>query len=329
VLEQAAVALLWSPWFALRFVLLPAANRGAGASPPLAPALLAQLWQALWAGAWAMVGQEPALAWLAALLFVLAVALIPWRDPAARWLVVHALLIVAGLVAALQVVGLGLHARYLVMVAPLVLVALAGPARLAETHAARPRCPRRAGALALAPFVAASAQPVGDRGQARLYHDDVADGARLRRDVGPDDAVFAYLHRPLRPRLLLGSPRRQARRVILPENADLPRSPPRLQGTARSSSATGRQPADQRLMLPCLLGTPAPGRPRCGCTSASAARVIRGPRSTAAIEPLRATFAVARVTALGARPRSPPTGRCACRSRSSWARRRPARSRPP
>ncbi|MBZ0278780.1 MAG: glycosyltransferase family 39 protein, partial [Anaerolineae bacterium] len=128
---QIGVALLWSPWFITRFLLLPGANSAVVRPPEWSLALFGQLWQALWAGPWAMVGADSTLPWLALVIGGAAVLLIPWRDAKARWLIVHTVILTLGLLLGLTILGTHIHGRYLVMIAPLPLIVIgAGIARI-------------------------------------------------------------------------------------------------------------------------------------------------------------------------------------------------------
>ncbi len=122
---QIAVAVLWSPYFINRFLRLSEANSAVTSTSPFTLDELGRLWQALWTGTWAMVGHEPLLVALSGIAFILALLLIPWRKANARWLVLHVVILTAGLWLALSVLGNEVHGRYLVMIAPLLLVAIA------------------------------------------------------------------------------------------------------------------------------------------------------------------------------------------------------------
>ena len=123
---QVGIAVLWSPWLIARFVLLPSANQTVVSPPPLTPELLGQIWQWQWAGSWNLVGQVPDLIAIAMVAFVLWLPALDWRKSATRWLILHALILIAGVLAGLTFVGINLHGRYLVAAVPFTLVALAG-----------------------------------------------------------------------------------------------------------------------------------------------------------------------------------------------------------
>jgi hypothetical protein len=68
-----------------------------------------------------MVGQEPVVVGLAAVILVLAVVAAPWRQAGGRWMLVHAALLLGGMLLGLAILKNEFHGRYLVMLAPLVL----------------------------------------------------------------------------------------------------------------------------------------------------------------------------------------------------------------
>lgn len=123
---QLLVALLWSPWFVSRFLLLSEANSAVTAAPVLSADFFSRIWQALWAGSWLMVGRESTINVLSVILFVVALIIIPWRKSAARWLIAHVIILTGGLLLGLLVLGNEIHGRYLVMIVPLLLVAVGG-----------------------------------------------------------------------------------------------------------------------------------------------------------------------------------------------------------
>jgi uncharacterized membrane protein len=110
---QVVVALAWSPWLVGRFLLVPGANSGFARDPQPIVSLLSRMWQALWAGPWAMVDKEPFALALAGAILLLAILLLPWRKPAARWLVLHGGALTGGLALGLGLLGSEMHGRYL------------------------------------------------------------------------------------------------------------------------------------------------------------------------------------------------------------------------
>jgi 4-amino-4-deoxy-L-arabinose transferase-like glycosyltransferase len=257
---QIGVALLWSPWFISRFVRLPEANSAVGHISPMSFGLLSRLWQAVWTGSWAMVGQESLLVALSALLAVLALLLIPWRQAAARWLVLHVLLLTGGVWLGLALLGNEIHGRYLVMIAPLLLVAIgAGFARLfSESHGAsvgaRHVLPLLGIGVILLTFLAsvhfATTNPAYQhddaRGMVQYYADHLTANDTVLDWSYADRYELAYYWNRLGVR---------AHRVTLPEGGDLDQILPLLPKSGDVAlNVWYTQRADYRGMMSCLLG---------------------------------------------------------------------------
>lgn len=121
---QIGVVALWSPWI-IRYMELAGANNAIISRPELSPELLGQIWQAFWAGPWEVVlHNEPTVIILAAVAFAIFIVLFPWRSQNMRWLFVHGAILTAGLVLALIILQNPLHGRYLVIVAPFLIIPL-------------------------------------------------------------------------------------------------------------------------------------------------------------------------------------------------------------
>ena len=256
---QGVLLVAWLPWLFTRFVLVPGANQVVATPPQIGLPLAEQIWQSLWSGSWEMVGNPPALATLSMLLFVLALCIIPWWLVAARWTVIHVLVLVGGLLAGLGVVKIGLHGRYLVMAVPLVLVLL--PRGLAEWQRMAQARIRHAGwlvgALLAGPFLALSFISTSIALTYSAYqHDGVKQMVQYYADtLEPNDTVLAWSYVD-RYELAYYWPRLgvRARRVTLPEGAD-------ADAVTLAIPATGRialnvwftQRADARRMMSCLL----------------------------------------------------------------------------
>ncbi len=247
---QIGVALLWSPWFVTRFVLLQAANSAVNSPPEIGLALLSRMWQALWAGPWLMVEREPIIVVSSAILFVLALGVIPWRNMAARWLVLHVAILTATLLAGLWMIGNEIHGRYLVMVAPLLLVAIgAGLARL-------PLAAHRMFAVGLV-FVTFVVSVYYATHNPAYGHDDARGMVQYYADhLTAQDTVLAWSYAD-RYELAyywnrLGV---QARRVTLPEGGDLESVLPLLPNSGDVAlNVWYTQRADYRGMMACVLG---------------------------------------------------------------------------
>jgi|GEM_PF-548442 len=260
---QLLVFLLWSPWFIARFLLLPQANSALGSAPRLNPELLGQLWAALWLGTWPMViqpgadlaGYTPV---VLALVFATSALLIPWRKPAARWLIAHIAILTGGLIVGLAVLGNEMHGRYLVMIAPLLLVVIG--AGLGEGLAGRRI--RRASSV---PYLLATALFVGIflvgihfvTQNSAYQHDDARGMVRYYADhLTAADSVLAWSYADRYDLAYywdrLGV---TARRVTLPEGADLDAILPLLPtGGDVALNIWYTQRADYRGMMGCLLG---------------------------------------------------------------------------
>lgn len=245
---QVLVGVLWLPWFITRFINVQAANSAITTGPQISPEFFSRLWQSFWTAPWEMVGKEPvAVAFASAA--VLALLLIPFRQVNARWLIIHVLLLIGGLLTGLSLIGNEMHGRYLVMVVPLLLVVLgAGLARL--------RWPVL-GYIVAGGFVALLLVNVR-LAQNRLYqHDDVRSMVRYYADtLTADDTVLAWSYADRYDLAYywerLGV---EAQRVTLPEGADWEQVAPLLPESGRVAlNKWYTQRADYRDMLPCVLG---------------------------------------------------------------------------
>jgi 4-amino-4-deoxy-L-arabinose transferase-like glycosyltransferase len=246
---QSGVAALWLPYFVGRFLLVPGANRAflREAVSPLQ--MVARLWEALWAGNWLMVGREPALAVISLVLLLAALAVIPWRRAAARWLALHTLVLTGGLLLGLGVLGNEIHGRYLVMAVPPLLVAIG-----AGLASVRWRTVRY-GLAALFPLTLLVSIHLATTNPA-YAHDDARGIARYyATHLTGDDTVLAWSYAD-RYELAYYWKRLgvQANRVTLPEGADLDAVAPLL--PTRGDVALNiwyTQRADYRGMMNCLL----------------------------------------------------------------------------
>jgi 4-amino-4-deoxy-L-arabinose transferase-like glycosyltransferase len=247
---QIAVALLWSPWLVTRFILLGAANSALFTPPEWGFPLFGQLWQALWAGPWGMVGAEAALPWLALAALAVALVLIPWRKAAGRWLVAHTLLLTVALLLGLTVLGNHVHGRYLVMIAPLPLVAIgAGIARIPKRYI---QAGLLAGFAGIFIFnVIAAQNPAYGHDDARSMTQYYADTLTARDSVLAWSYADRYELSYYWERLGV-----TARRVILPEGADFDTVLPLLPESGDVAlNIWYTQRADYRGMMRCLLSS--------------------------------------------------------------------------
>jgi len=298
---QIVIGLLWLPYLVGRFALLTGANSALNNSSPFSLNLLARLWGALWTGVWAMVGREPLLVALSGAALIVALVLIAWQRAAARWLVLHTLLLVAGVWAGLGLLGNEIHGRYLVMIAPLLLVALgAGLVRLRGV--ALVVGVTLFGGIFAAALLPATTNPA-------YQHDDARGMTRYyAQTLTAADSVVMWSYAD-RYELAYYWPREgvTARRITLPEGADEAAIRPLLPTSGDVAlNVWYTQRADYRGMMPCLLGDGTVNEPESFSTYGMTNLLFRAP----ALRPLElnpATWqsdAVA-VTAAGADRHAP------------------------
>jgi 4-amino-4-deoxy-L-arabinose transferase-like glycosyltransferase len=247
---QLAVAALWAPYFIARYTALAAANQTIASTSTPDLAFFSRVWQVLWTGPWLMVGQEPVVVGLAAVILVLAVVATPWRQAGGRWMLVHAALLVGGMLLGLGILQNEFHGRYLVMAAPLLLAAIG--IGLAGIELPRLRW-LAAGVFALnaavAGYLATTVPGYGHddaRAMVRNYADRLDERATVLAWSYADRYDLAYYWDRLGVR---------ARRVTLPENADLDAILPLLPTSGDVAvNVWFAQRADYRGMLSCVLG---------------------------------------------------------------------------
>jgi hypothetical protein len=246
---QVAVGLLWLPYFVTRFLLLQDANSAITAAPQVGLVLLGQVWQGLWIAPWALaVTVQPGLIVLSALVGLVTLGVFIRFGRQVVWLVVHTLILTAALLAGLIVLGNELHGRYLVMIVPLLLAAVGvGLARL------RWRWLRFA---ALVPFVLLFALDFVLAQNRDFQHDDVRGMVQFYAEhLTAADSVVAWSYADRYDLAYywqrLGV---QARRVTLPEGADLEAVLPLLPASGDVAlNVWYTQRADYRGMMSCLL----------------------------------------------------------------------------
>ncbi|MCA9910812.1 MAG: glycosyltransferase family 39 protein, partial [Anaerolineae bacterium] len=248
IVEQGIVGLAFAPWFVNYYLRLADANSAVTNAPVISLTFLANLWQAFFAGPWSLVNQNGVLIGLSALAFLVFLFLTPWRSANAGWLVLHAVLLTAGVVAGLILLGNEMHGRYLAMVAPLVVVPLG--AGIAHVHWRWLRYIVITLFLALFVIVMALAQNP-------LYqHDDARSMVRYYAQTLTDaDTVVAWSYAD-RYELAYYWDRLgvAAQRVTLPEGADAQAVLPLLPQEGRiARNIWYTQRADYRGMLACVL----------------------------------------------------------------------------
>jgi hypothetical protein len=122
---QCLVGLLWLPYFVSRFLNLTDANSAITTAPSLTPDFLAQIGSAFWIMPWERVARGGVAAWEGLLIGLIGAALlVSLRSRSGRWMLLHAALLIAGMLLGLFILGNDFHGRYIVMAAPLVAVAL-------------------------------------------------------------------------------------------------------------------------------------------------------------------------------------------------------------
>jgi hypothetical protein len=259
---QIGVGILWSPWFITHFLRLPEANSALHSAPQINLDFFGQLWAALWTGSWAMVIRPeadvtPYIPIILTLTLIISVLLIPWRKPAAYWLLAHVVILTGALILGLAVLGNEMHGRYLVMVAPLLLTLIGSGLTLAGAKLFssilslfRP--------LAAVIFLSIFFVAVHLVSQNPAYqHDDARGMVRYYAEhLTAADTVLAWSYAD-RYELAYYWDRLGvvARRVTLPEGADLDEILPLLPSSGDVAlNVWYTQRADYRGMMGCLLG---------------------------------------------------------------------------
>lgn len=297
---QIGVGLLWLPYFLSRYLLLQAANSAVTSAPQIGLPLLGDIWNGLWIAPWSLALRGlPALALMSIIVLIVALLLVRRR---AGWLFAHVIVLTAGLVAGLMVLGNDLHGRYLVMIVPLLLAALGiGLASI------------RRGFLryaAVTPFLLLFAFDLIAADSPDYQHDNVRAMAQFYADhLTADDSVVAWSYADRYDLAYywerLGV---QARRITLPEGADLDAVLPLLPGSPGDVALNVwyTQRADYRGMMGCVLGGGTTGDPESFTTYGMTTLVYRRPSlNIPALQPVDLTFTdgganpVVRVDAVG------------------------------
>lgn len=249
VIVQGLIAGLWLPYFVNRFIQLQDANSAEISTLPPIPNLLADIWQGVWGGVWALVGREPILVGLSALIGVLVLLLLPWRSGNGRWMMFHILILTGGLITGLAMLGNDLHGRYLVMIAPLLLVMMSGGLdTLKPVYLA----------LALATLIIALPLSMASfYATPGAMHDDAEGMVAYYADtLTAQDSVLAWSYAD-RYELAYYWDRSgvEAARITLPEGADLETILPLLPESGDIAlNVWYTQRADYRGMMSCVLG---------------------------------------------------------------------------
>jgi uncharacterized membrane protein len=248
--SQVLVGLIWLPYFVLRFLNLSEANSAVTSPPNLGFGWLLLAWLSLLCAPYSLMSNplnnDAFLPLFGLLVIATAMALLLIRRRAA-WLWAHVLVLISALIIALIVLGNDFHGRYVVMVTPLLLTALG--VGIART----PRTLRWLPVIAFAAVFVMSWQ----MGQDPLYGPDDARGMvqYYADSLTADDTVLAWSYAD-RYELAYYWDRLgvQARRVTLPEGADLDQILPLLPSSGDVAlNVWYTQRADYRGMLDCVL----------------------------------------------------------------------------
>ncbi|MBE2266940.1 MAG: glycosyltransferase family 39 protein [Anaerolinea sp.] len=255
IISQVIVGLIWLPYFFDRFLRLSDANSAVSSAPQVSFAFLGELWQSFMIAPYALVNQNTLLAALCVLTALIALVAFQRR---AAWLTLHVIVLTAGLVAALIVLGNNFHGRYVVMIAPLLLTAVG--VGLAGKRYAVVGTRHASSALRLTALIIFAALFAVNWWIARdpLYgHDDARGMVQYYADhLTADDTVLAWSYADRYEFAYywdrLGA---AAQRVTLPEGADLERVLPLLPPTGGDVALNVwyTQRADYRGMMDCIL----------------------------------------------------------------------------
>ena len=232
---QVVVGLVWLPYFVTRFLALGEANSAITSAPT------GQLFVHLWGALWFLHGTDllEALPLFGLSCFILSiVALVVVLRM--RWLTLHIALLALGVAAGLLVLGNDFHARYLIMLAPVVAAGIGG-----ERSALLRWCMV---ALLLGSIIVSADKP----------HDDARTLVQHYADtLTADDTVLAWSYAD-RYELAYYWDRLSvtAKRVTLPEGEDLEAILPLLPISGDVAlNVWYTQRADYRGMMDCLLSS--------------------------------------------------------------------------
>ncbi|MBN2471559.1 MAG: glycosyltransferase family 39 protein [Anaerolineae bacterium] len=320
VISQIVVAGLWLPELLARFRNLGSANAALRTPPDLSPQLLWQSWQAVWASSWEMVLDNPPVLQISAglMLALLLIGLAALRRPAGRrlWGLLAALYGI--LLAALVVLGVNFHARYLVFLAPVLVIILA--AGLNEITSQRGRRLASAAGICTAAiiWVILPGQP-----DIAYQHDQAREITRYYVDnLGEDDLVLTWSYAQ-RYELQYYAEKMdlRAQLVTLPEAAELSEVLARLNAIIPADKPIRAeintwytQASDRRGMLPCVIGhnNPAPSAPFTVQGMTTRGYTIQQPLSLPETQPLSGDFGALQITGIGTPSQPMPVHRGIC-----------------
>lgn len=258
IVGQVGVGLLWLPYFVDRFLLVQSANSAITTAPPISLTFAWQIWQGLWIEPWALVLRDsliapfPQVIDLLIMIFsqviILLITVLLFRRRVI-WLFLHVILLLAGLIGGLAVLGNDLHGRYLVMIVPLLLAAVGGEISRLPSRVFR--------WITLIPFVFIAAGTLVAAQNPDYQHDDVRAMVQYYADrLTAADSVIAWSYADRYDLAYywdrLGV---TAQRITLPEGADLDAVLPLLPTSGDVAlNVWYTQRADYRGMMGCILG---------------------------------------------------------------------------
>ncbi len=250
--SQVLIGLIWLPYFVLRFLNLSEANSAVTSAPELNIEFIWNVWRSFLIAPYSVVTglsmlTEDYIPFLLMFILVNMVTLLLLIRRQAVWLWLHVLVLTVALIAALMILGNDFHGRYLVMIVPLVFTALGiGVARC--SHVER--------LLIVALFSVFFCWVYALGGSRDYWHDDARGMVQYYADhLTADDTVLAWSYAD-RYELAYYWDRLgvQARRVTLPEGADLDQVLPLLPTSGDVAlNIWYTQRADYRGMLDCVL----------------------------------------------------------------------------
>lgn len=271
-ISQVAVCALWLPYFLTRFAALPAANSGLTETVDLSPAGLFALWQGFWQTPWERVlfGNESVLPFALMLALFAGLVAVGWR--AVWWPLAGALILIAGILAGLLVLGNEPHSRYLVVAVPFVAASFGGA--LAKFRRPAVRC-----LLLLPPLILYAVNFAYNVSPgAPFQHDDARAMVQHYADtLGPDDSVLAWSYAD-RYELAYYWDRLDvtAQRITLPEGAARDEILPLLPLSGDTAiNVWYTQRADYRGMLDCLIADGSAALPEITTVHGMSSRLYR------------------------------------------------------
>ncbi len=313
---QGIVVGLWLPYFVTRFLDLGSANSAITSAPQINGWFLYDVWTSFWFVPYERViaGYENrgiSLVILITLLISFGGLTLLVRQ--ARWMLLHVIVLTAGLIAALIVLGNEFHGRYVVMIAPLMAVGFG----VALAHG------KRLGGVIAAIIVGFSVISIitAFDPESRFRHDDARGMVQYYADtLTESDSVIAWSYAD-RYELAYYWDRLgvTADRITLPEGADMAEIVPMLPTSGDIAlNVWYTQRADYRGMMGCLLEDGTTAEPESFTTYGMTNYTYRAPSLRAfELTPLDIPFGdelgeAARLTHIGALPQDYTADQALC-----------------